>query len=216
MTELPTVVIADDHPLFRKGLVEVLDEDGSFRIAGEAEDGETALAVIRRLRPAIALLDIEMPGMSGLAVAEALHQEELGVAVVILTMYSEAGVFRRALDLGVMGYVLKDSAVTEIVACLHMVTSGRPYISPALSGELLERSADTPVAELAALEELTPAEHRVLQLVAAGLTSAEIAENLGNSPKTIENHRSHICGKLGLTGPQALLRFALENRSLIE
>lgn len=211
-----TVVIADDHPLFRKGLVEVLDDDGSFHIVGQADNGETALALVRRHRPTIALLDIEMPGTSGLAVAETIHGEGLGAAVVILTMYSDPGVFRRALDLGAKGYVLKDSAVTEIVACLHMVAAGRPYISPALSGQLLERRADAPVAELAALAELTPAERRVLELVARGLTSSDIAEALGNSPKTIENHRSHICAKLGLTGPQALLRFALEHKALLE
>lgn len=211
-----TVAIADDHPLFRKGLMEVLDDDGSFRIVGEADDGDAALDLVRRHRPAIALLDIEMPGTSGLAVAEAIRDEGLGIAVVILTMYSDPGVFRRALDLGAKGYVLKDSAVTEIVSCLHMVAAGRPYISPALSGQLIERSANVPVAELAALSELTPAERRVLRLVARGLTTSDIAESLGNSSKTIENHRSHICGKLGLTGPQALLRFALEHKALLE
>ena len=210
------VVLADDHPLFRKGLVEVLDEDGGFRVVAEAEDGETALDLVRRHRPDVALLDIEMPGQSGLAVAEAIRADGLDTAVVVLTMYSDPGVFRRALDLGARGYVLKDSAVTEIVACLHMVAAGRPYISPALSGQLLERSADSPIAELEALAELTPAERRVLQLVARGLTSAEIADALGNSPKTIENHRSHICAKLGLTGPQALLRFALEHKPLLD
>lgn len=216
MTGPISVVVADDHPLFRKGLTDVLRDDGGFEIVAEAEDGDTALALIRRHRPAVALLDIEMPGASGLDVAEAVRDEGLEVAVVVLTMHSDRGTFRRALDLGVTGYVLKDSAVREIVACLHMVGSGRPYISPALSGRLLERRADAAEAELEALASLTPAERRVLQLVARGLTTVEIAERLDNRPKTIENHRSHICAKLGLTGPQALLRFALEHRTLLE
>lgn len=217
MTGPVTVVIADDHPLFRRGLVDALSGDGGFRVVGEASDGEAALALVRRRRPGIALLDVNMPGMSGLAVAEAIGAEGLAVAVVILTMYQDAGVLGRALDLGVKGYVLKDSAATEIVACLHTVSTGRAYVSPALSTELLERRRDHPADALEArLAELTPAEVKVLRLIAAGLTSAEIARELGNSPRTIENHRSHICRKLALSGPQALLRFALERKARLE
>lgn len=217
MTEQPiTLVVADDHPLFREGLVHVLEEDRSFRIVGQAGDGEEALALIRRLAPTIAILDIDMPKASGLAVTEAIRDEELDTEAVILTMHEDGGMFRRALDLGARGYVLKDSAVTEIGACLHLVAAGKAYISPALSGELLERTEEAPLPELAALAELTPAERRVLQLVARGLTSPDIAESLGNSTKTIENHRSRICAKLGLSGPQALLRFALENKPLLD
>lgn len=212
----PTVVIADDHPLFREGLREVLEADGSFEVVGEAGDGERAMTLVRARRPAMAVLDLEMPKASGLAAAETIRSEGLDVAVIILTMHREEGMLRRALDLGVRGYVLKDSAVDEIVACLHMVSAGKPYVSPALTGALLERHAEAPLAELAALEDLTPAERRVLRLVARGMTSPDIAEELGNSPKTIENHRSHICAKLGLSGPQALLRFALEHKALLD
>jgi DNA-binding NarL/FixJ family response regulator len=211
-----TVVIAEDHPLFRKGLTDVLAGAPDFRIVGEAGDGESALALVRRHRPRIALLDIDMPKASGLAVAEAIRREALGAEVVILTMYKDAALFRRALDVGARGYVLKDSAVTDIVACLHMVASGRAYISPALSSELLERRADIPVVELAALAGLTAAERRILRLIAQGHTSVAVAGTLGISPKTVENHRLHICSKLGLHGPQALLRFALEHKALLE
>jgi DNA-binding NarL/FixJ family response regulator len=210
-----TIVIADDHPLFRRGLMEVLEPERSFQVVAEAMDGETALDLVRRHRPHIALLDISMPRMSGLDVAETIRHEQLGTAVVLLTMYREAAVFRRALDLGARGYVLKDSAVMEIVACLHMVASGRAYISPALSTELLERRADLTTPEFIALSGLTPAEQPILQLIARGLTSAEIAAELGKSVKTVENQRSHICQKMGLSGPQALLRFALEHKALL-
>jgi DNA-binding NarL/FixJ family response regulator len=162
------------------------------------------------------VLDIEMPKASGLAVAEAIGREGLGVGVVMLTMYRDAGMLRRALDLGARGYLLKDSAVTDIVVCLHAVAAGRAYISPQLSSELLERRADEPVAELAALAVLTRAERGVLRHIAQGLTSPEIGETLGISAKTVENHRSHICRKLGLHGPQALLRFALEHKALLQ
>lgn len=215
MNDAPTVLIAEDHPVFRKGLTDVLRADATFRIVGEAADGERALALVRELRPRIAVLDIDMPKASGLAVAEAIQRDGLDTAVVMLTMYQDAKMLRRALDLGAKGYLLKDSAVTDIIACLQMVAAGRAYISAALSNELLERRADLPVAELSALAALSPAERRVLQRIAGGLTSAEIGQALGISPKTVENHRTHICRKLGLHGPQALLRFALEHRTLL-
>lgn len=216
MSEPITLIVADDHPLFRRGLAEVLQPDGSFRIVAEAGTGTNALALVRRHRPRVAILDVNMPDASGLQVAEAIQREELGTLVVLLTMHREPAILRRALDAGVQGYILKDSAVMEIVACLHTVAAGRAYISPALSSELLERRALRAGPEAAALAGLSPAEQKVLHLIAQGQTSAEIAGALGNSVKTIENHRSHICQKLGLSGPQALLRFALEHRALIQ
>lgn len=216
MSEPITLIVADDHPLFRRGLAEVLQPDGSFRIVAEAGTGTNALALVRRHRPRVAILDVNMPDASGLQVAEAIQREELGTLVVLLTMHREPAILRRALDAGVQGYILKDSAVMEIVACLHTVAAGRAYISPALSSELLERRAARAGPEAPALAGLSPAEQKVLHLIAQGQTSAEIAGALGNSVKTIENHRSHICQKLGLSGPQALLRFALEHRALIQ
>lgn len=216
MTEPITIVIAEDHPLFRKGLKDVLDGDPSFRIIGEAGDGETALALVRQRCPRIALLDIEMPKASGFAVAEAVRDDGLGTDIVMLTMHKGGHMLNRALELGVKGYLLKDSAVTEVAACLHMVASGRPYVSPELSGDLIARRSAEPAGELAGLKNLTPTERRVLQLIAAGRTTAEISQMLGNKPKTVENHRQHICRKLGLSGPQTLLRFALEHKGTLE
>lgn len=215
MSDAITLVIAEDHPLFRKGLTDALRGDSAFRILGEAADGELALDLVRRHRPRVALLDVDMPRLSGLAVAEAVRREALGAAIVMLTMYKDAAMLRRALDAGAKGYVLKDSAVDDIVACLHMVASGRAYISPALSSDLLDRQT-TPSGEMAAVARLSPAEQRVLRFIAQGLTSPEIAARLEISVKTIENHRMHICGKLGLHGPQALLRFALERKALLD
>lgn len=205
-----SVVIAEDHPVFRKGLCEVLGASPSFDIVGEAGDGAAALDLVRRHRPRIALLDIEMPLVTGLEVADTIRREELGAAVVILTMYRDARMLRRALDYGTKGYVLKDSAVTEIVACLEMVALGRVYVSGAIDGASSISDVGRQAAgDGALLATLTAAERRVLRLIAQDRTSAEIAVALGISPKTVENHRSHMCRKLDLRRPQALLRFAL-------
>jgi DNA-binding NarL/FixJ family response regulator len=216
MSESITVVIAEDHPLFRKGLADALALDASFSIVGEAADGVQALELLRRHRPRIALLDVDMPKLSGLAVAQAVREEQLGAAVVMLTMFKDAAMLRRALDIGARGYVLKDSAATDIVACLNLVAAGKAYISPALSSELLDRDASDAAASPGELASLTPAERRVLRFIAQSLTSSAIAKELGISTKTVENHRLHICDKLGLHGPQALLRFALERRTTFE
>jgi DNA-binding NarL/FixJ family response regulator len=215
MTADTAVVIAEDHPVFRKGLADLVREAATFRIVGEATTGQEALDLVRRHRPQIAVLDIEMPEMSGLDVAAAIRDEGIDTALVVLTMYRDSALLRRALELGVRGYVLKDSAVTDIVACLNMVAAGRTYVSGALSVETSESREDG-TKGLAAVGRLTPAERRILARVAEGLTSSEIANALDISPKTVENHRSHICRKLGLRGPQALLRFALEHKAALE
>lgn len=216
MTAPVSVLIADDHPVFRKGLTDVLASADSFRVVAEAADGEAALRLIDEHRPRIAVVDLEMPKMSGLAVAEAVRRQALDTVIVILTMHSGAALFRRALELDVKGYVLKESAATDILACLRLVVEGQSYVSPALSQHLVERRPRTPVPELAAVAALTPAERRVLTLIARNHTTAEIARQLGVTPKTVEHHRSHICRTLGLEGPQALLRFSLEHKTLLE
>lgn len=216
MTRPVTVVIADDHPLFRKGLTDVLLAEPSFQIVGEAADGDRALELVRQHRPRIALLDIELPKQSGLQVAETMRREGLSTLVVMLTMHKGRAMLDRALDLGARGYVLKDGAATDIVACLHLVDAGRAYVSPALSSELLDRRTGVAGQGGTALAALTLAERQVLRLIADNHTSGAIAQRLGISPKTVEHHRSHVCRKLGLHGPQALLRFVLEHKSLLD
>jgi DNA-binding NarL/FixJ family response regulator len=212
VTDAISVVLADDHPLFRKGLADVIAAEPAFQIVGQAGDGEIALELVRFHRPRIAVLDIEMPKASGLVVAEAIRKEGLSAQPVILTMHRDSAMLHRALECGARGYLLKDSAVTDIVACLHMVAAGRAYVSPALSTELIEGKPGVRSEQDQALARLTAAERRVLDLIAQGQTSVEIAATLSISPKTVENHRSHICRKLGLQGPQALLRFALAGK----
>jgi len=208
------VVIADDHPIFRKGLREVIQEDPSLLLVGEADEGLAAFGLLQTLKPDVAVLDIGMPKMDGFRLAHEVRALELPVAIVFLTMYKEEDAFTRALDLGVKGYVLKDSAAADIVNAIKSVVAGGHYISPTISSFLVTRSERAAaLVSRSGLDSLTPTERRVLKLIAEKKTSKEIGGELFVSPRTIDNHRANICLKLGLHGSNALLKFALEHRS---
>jgi DNA-binding NarL/FixJ family response regulator len=210
-----SVIIAEDHPLFRKGLGDAIREDISLRLAGEADDGAEALRLIEEQRPDVALLDIDMPHMTGLQVARAIREKNLFVATIILTIYKEEDMFNEAMDAGVRGYVLKETAVIDLLDAIKAVTMGEYYFSPALSGYLVGRSkrAKTLLAHKPTLQSLTPSERRILTLIAQSKTSKDIADALNISYRTVETHRTNIATKLNLHGPNSLLRFALEHKS---
>jgi len=209
------IVMADDHPIVRQGLRQTIEADAALKIVAEAGDGKTALSLIVQHHPAVAVLDIDMPEQDGFSVARAVRQQNLGVEIVFLTIHREEELFQAALDLGAKGYVLKDSAVTDIVAAIKSVAAGQPYISPQLSSYLLKRSKS--VAELNArkpgLEDLTPTERRILKLIAQDKSSKEIAAELFISHRTVETHRTNISRKLELHGNLALVKFALEHKA---
>jgi DNA-binding NarL/FixJ family response regulator len=186
-----------------------------LKVVAEAEDGTAALAGVRQHQPDVAVLDVDMPGMDGFDVVRALRQEKLAVEVVFLTMHKDEDIFNAAMNIDVRGYVVKDSAVTDIAASIRAVHAGRPFISPAVSAYLLNRTqrAGRLTEEKPGLQQLTPTERRILKLLADNKTSREIAGEMFVSPRTIENHRANICQKLGLHGNHALLKFALENKS---
>jgi DNA-binding NarL/FixJ family response regulator len=210
-----TLLIADDHPIFRAGLREVIAQDESLVVVGEAVDGPSAFRQICELKPHAAVLDLDMPEMNGLEVARKVLARPVKVAIVILTMHKEARVFNEAIDAGILGYILKESAVDDLLECIRSVVQGRAFISPALSSFLLERKAQSEalVAEKPGLQTLTPSERRILALIAENLTSKEIAERIGISAHTVENHRANISRKLSLQGSHSLLKFAFDNRS---
>ena len=210
----PSIVIADDHPIFREGLRKVIEHDQGGRVIAEAGDGETALRLIRERKPDIAVLDVVMPGLNGLKVARQIQREHLPVAVVFLTMFKEEDMFNEAMDAAAKGYVLKENAVSDIIGCLRSVASGQYFISPAISHLLVRRTerARGLASQTPGLSSLTPSERRILNLIALGKTSKEIATELFISPKTVENHRLNIAGKLEIHGNNALLKFALENK----
>lgn len=210
-----TVLIADDHPVFRRGLIQVLQSDHGLRVVGEAADGETALRLIRERRPAVSVLDIAMPRGDGIAVAQTCRREQLPGALLFLTAHRDPQMLNEALNLGVQGYVLKDSAVLDIIAAVRAVATGNRYVSPSLSDDLLRRIEGAQALRDArpGLELLSPAERRILRLVSLDHTSKEIADSLGISPRTVENHRTHIAQKLGLQGCHSLLKFAYDNKA---
>src|SRR5712671_1305172 len=203
------VLIADDHPLFRQGLRQVVESDGRFELIGEAADGPSALQLILDKKPDIAVLDVNMPGLSGLEIARKLHGKRLPTEIVILTMYKEEETFNRAVDFGVKGFVLKENAAQDIVNSLIAVAAGEHYLSPSISGYLVGRRgrADKLAAKKPGLEDLTTAERRILTLIAGKKTSREIATELFISPRTVEAHRANICTKLDLRGSHSLLQF---------
>jgi DNA-binding NarL/FixJ family response regulator len=217
MSQHITLVIADDHPLFRAGLREVIMGDSSLNILGEAGDGAAALALIQRHTPDLAILDVDMPKMNGLIVARELAKRDLETGVIFLTMYKEEDLFNEAMDLGARAYVLKDSAVNDILSAVHTVVDGKYYISPSLSDHLIKRSARAQklLRHTPSLEDLTPAELRILRLIAENKTSKEIADLLSISYKTVENHRTNIASKLHLRGSHRLVKFALENKQAL-
>lgn len=216
MGSIVKTLIADDHPLMMKGLQQVLEGHDEFEIV-TAENGKEALDYIRKQSPKIAILDIEMPELTGFEVAKQVHQEGIQIDIVFLTMYKDESMFNKAMDIGVKGYVLKENTASEIFKCVKMVLSGKYYLSPALSDFLIKRNEKllTPASDKDGLNSLTKTEKKVIKQVANMKTSQEIADEFNVSIKTIQNHRNNICNKLGLSGTHALLKFAVEHASKV-
>ena len=209
------VLIADDHPIFRAGLRQVIERDSSITVIAEAEDGQAALDALAAGGADVVILDVDMPVLDGFQVAQAIREKRLPVAVVILTMHKDERFLNAALDLGVKGFLIKDSAAADVINCVKAVADGREFVSPQLTGLLLKRGRrpfDTP-EQRSGLDSLSPAERRVLRLVAEYKTSKEIADILFLSVRTIEFHRARICEKLELKGSHALIKFAVEHLS---
>jgi DNA-binding NarL/FixJ family response regulator len=212
-----TVLIADDHPVVRSGIRQVLSMIPQYRIVNEAHDGTAAIEYIRRSKPDVAILDIEMPGLDGFEVAEIVRSEEFPVRLIFMTMHNDEQTFNKAMDLGINGFVLKENAVTDVVDAVRSVMEGKYYLSPTLSDYVVRRN--TPPAHsrktTTGIDTLTRSERNILRLIAEQKTTKTIAEELFISPKTVDKHRTNICAKLDLHGAYALLKFAFENKSRI-
>ena len=194
------ILIADDHPIFRSGLKSILSDNFSNSTIIEYGDGQSALEGIRSEMPDITILDINMPVMNGLEVCASVQKENIQTRVVILTMYKDAEMLKKAMHLGSSGYLLKDFATREIIECINSVLSDTKYIGPSLedfyNDFIKEDKKKHDLIEL--LKTLSQAELKTLKLVSQNKSTKEIAGLLFLSEKTIENYRSHICQKLML------------------
>lgn len=213
-----TIFVADDHTLFREGIVRILETLGGYRVIGTAANGAEAEEQILSRAPDIAILDISMPRKSGIEVAKALQGAGSRCLTVILTMYTEEGYLEQAMQSGVKGYLLKDSTIEEISLCLAAITEGKYYVSAKLTDYLVQhlhyKKAAGQIAAL--LQKLSPAEQQVLRLLAQKKTSTQIAEEIFISYRTVQKHRQNISAKLDLQGYNRLVFFATENRKEIE
>lgn len=205
------VFLADDHVVVRQGLKALLEREG-FQVIGEASDGHTALQLISGLNPDVAVLDVGMPLMNGIDIAQQLGQAAPKTKTVLLTKHDEDQYVTAALRAGVRGYVLKGQAGTDLVQAIHHVMRGRMYLSPGISQVVVQAFLNK--TELAA-EPLSSRERQVLQLIGEGKSTKEIAGLLGISVKTAESHRSRLMQKLDIHEVASLVRYAIR-RGLIE
>lgn len=206
-----TIVLADDHPIVRQGLRSLLATTPDCRLVGEAADGLAALRLVEQARPDVLVVDLMMPGLSGLEVTRRVRALPAPPQVVVLSMHADEVYVLDALRSGAVAYVLKENDTTELVAAVRLAASGKRYLSPPLS----ERAIDSYVRQsyatpIDAFELLTAREREVLTLTAEGHSNGAIAARLGISPRTAETHRANLMRKLGLHGHAELARFALQ------
>jgi DNA-binding NarL/FixJ family response regulator len=210
-----TIILADDHPIVRKGLREVIEEDKRLRVVSEANNGREAVEAIEKFSPQVTILDIDMPVLNGFETAREIKRRKLKTEIVFLTMHRDEDLFNEAIDLGAKGFVLKDSALIDIIECVKAVAASEHYASHALTKFLINRSrrALGLTERQPTVNDLTPTERRILKLIAEDLTSKEIGEEVFISPRTVEKHRQNICQKLNLQGSHSLFKFAVQHKS---
>lgn len=206
-----SIIIADDHPLLLKGLHDFLAEKG-YNIVGSGINGREAYDLIIDKRPGIAILDIQMPYLSGIEIAKKCKEHRFDTKIVLITLHKERELYRQAKELNIFGYILKEFALEEIEHCLETVKNGAEYFSPKIIGKL---DAESP--ESALMSALTPSERKILKLIGSDKTNKEIASLLFISYRTVEKHRSNIINKLKLEHKtNSLLIWAKEHQDKLK
>ena len=217
MTDSIDVLIAEDHPIFRRGLMDIINSDPYMNVVANLSNGINVTTVAKNCSPDIIVLDIDMPVKSGLEVATDLQTEKNPAKVIFLTSNSSYEVFSKAIAAGAKGYILKDNAIEDTVNCIRLVAQGKMYVSPSLTGYLInDYNAPKSDSPDVLRDKLTPSEFKILNLIAEHKTSKVISEELFISPKTVENHRTNISKKLGISGTNGLLKFVLINSHLFD
>ena len=203
------LVLADDHPVVREGVRAFLESDGEFEVIAQADDGTEVARLVDRLQPDVVVVDLMMPGRSGLEVTRELAQRPAAAPVLILTMYENEAYVLEALRSGAAGYALKQAPAVELTRGIRAVASGERYLSPPLSERALDAYVRRSDTHDDPLEALTTREREVLHLVAEGHSNAEIAETLFISRRTVETHRAHAMKKLGIRTHVDLVLYAV-------
>ncbi len=203
------IVLADDHTLVRAGIRALLEAEGKVEVVGECGDGREALELVLRHRPDVALIDVGMPGLNGLTLARRLTEEAPRTRVLVLSMHGEPSYVRKALEAGVAGYLVKGASVSELPLAIEAVARGETYLSPRISATVVQQMLREGGSEPDPLESLTARQREILQLVAEGRSSKEIAAALGLSVKTVETHRSRIMDRVGIRDVAGLVRLAI-------
>jgi len=210
-----TVLIADDHPIFRQGVRHLIEQHEDLSIVAEANDGQTAIQLIQLHQPTVVILDLFMPNIDGLGVLQWTRENSPEAVCVILTMQTDAALIERAFELGARGYLFKEDAYDQLHHCLDAVIGGKTYTSPSLaSPAVLQSPIDSAV--LKRLSELTRTQLSLLQLLGEFKTSREIAELMHISHRTVQNHRLNICTALDMQGSGKLLEFAVRHQAEIK
>jgi DNA-binding NarL/FixJ family response regulator len=205
------IVIVDDHPLFRKGLEEMIHSDGTFAVCGEAGKAAEAMDVIRKLHPDLAIVDLSLPGANGIELIKNIRAEFSKLPILVLSMHDESLYAVRALRAGADGYVMKHEAMANVIQAIGEVFNGRPYLSPAMAAQVITKFAHRDAeGEADAVERLSDRELEILELIGKGREVRQIANLLHLSPKTVETHRAHIKEKLQLKNAREVARFAVQ------
>ena len=211
------IVLADDHAVIRRGLRLVLEQQKDFEVVGEASDGRAAVSLAESARPDIAILDITMPNLNGIEAAAQIQAKQLGVSIIILSMHADEAFVLRALRAGARGYLLKESAESDLINAVRLVFEGKSFFSPAVSRMLVEdyvrQLQDKDIEDSYGL--LTPREREVLQLIAEGKSNKEVAAMLNLSLYTVETHRSNILAKLNLHTVPELVLYAVRKGIIV-
>lgn len=212
MSKKKTILIVDDHPLFREGLKSLIVRNSGFQVIGEAGSGSVALQMLEDLKPDLVVMDISLPDKSGIDVTRSIRSMLPGTRVVIISMHSKIEYITEAFQAGASGYVVKESASERLVQGLEAVSKGEYYLDSFLSQSVVKRLMEFPERDAKIRDEsysaLTAREQQVMRMLAEGLSTKEIASSLFISPKTVENHRSSIMDKLNLHSTLELVRFA--------
>ena len=204
------VLLVDDHRLMREGLRKILEDTPGIEVVGEAEDGRSALAAVAEVRPEVVVMDVGMGGMNGIDATQCLRKDHPRVRVVALSTHSDKRYVRNMIRAGASAYVLKESASEDLLRAVRAAANGEHYLSPQITGCLLETWTTPLVPESSSVYELLgPREREVLRHLAEGKTSKEIATQLGLSIKTVETHRRNITQKVGLHSVAELTKYAV-------